>query len=128
MGGWLAAIALARPGASRALTPKPHEHPDPRPGITAQHVLPDERLATAKRKKGVHEAYGAARDYPDIFDGLYCGCDCASMGHRSLLSCYESDQPMGCMACQEEAKLVGKLVKQGKTLADIRQAVDKEYD
>ena len=49
------------------------------------------------------------------------------MGHRSLLSCYESKQPQGCLACQEEAWLVADLAKQGKSLADIRTAVDKKF-
>jgi hypothetical protein len=129
LGGYLTAIVLARPGLASALALKPHEHPEPRPGITAEHVLPDEKLKTAKRMKGVHEAYNAAREYPEIFDGVYCGCDCkGSMGHRSLLVCYESEQPMGCGACQEEAMLVGKLAKEGKGLEEIRAAVDKEYD
>jgi hypothetical protein len=128
MGGFLASLAIARPSAAWPLTLKPHEHPDPRPGITSEHVLPDEKLAKAKRKKGVHEAYTAAREHPEVFDGLFCACECRdSMNHRSLLSCYESEQPMGCGACQEEAMLVGKLVKEGKGLAEIREAVDKEY-
>ena len=47
--------------------------------------------------------------------------------HRSLLVCYETKQPIGCVACQDEAQLVAKLAKQGKELAKIRSAVDKEF-
>jgi hypothetical protein len=76
----------------------------------------------------VREAYEAARTHPEIFDGLYCACECdKSMGHRSLLSCFESRQAIGCMACREEAELVGRLAKDGKTLAEIRHAVDLEF-
>src|SRR6185369_6534255 len=65
---------------------KPFEHPDPRPGITAEKVLTPEQVGD--KKKEVLEAYEYARSYPEIFDGIYCPCDCKkSMGHRSLLSC-----------------------------------------
>jgi hypothetical protein len=79
-------------------------------------------------RRRVREAYEAARTHPEIFDGLYCACECdKSMGHRSLLSCFESRQAIGCMACREEAELVGRLAKDGKTLAEIRHAVDLEF-
>ena len=124
----LSALSLTAllPNAAWASDPEPMEHPDPRPGITSEHVLPAEKLA--KKRASVRKVYDAARSYPEIFDGLLCGCECKGpMGHRSLLSCYESEQPMGCMACREEAELVGKLANEGKSLAEIRKAVDKEY-
>ena len=100
-------------------------HPDPRPGITADNVLPESELGERRR---VREAYAAARAHPELFDGLYCACECdKSMGHRSLLSCFESRQAIGCMACREEAELVARLARDGKTLDEIRLAVDKEY-
>ncbi len=49
------------------------------------------------------------------------------MHHRSLLRCFETDQPVGCGACRESAALIGPLAKDGKSLADIRAAVDKDY-
>lgn len=121
----LLAVTVIRPRHLHASALKPFEHPDPRPGITGEHVLPDEKLG---KKKSVHEAFDAARSYPEIFDGLFCACDCkGSMGHRSLLSCYESTQPINCGGCREEGEFVGKLAREGKSLAEIRQAVDKEY-
>ena len=100
-------------------------HPDPRPGITGDHVLPEAEIGDRRR---VREAYAAARTHPEIFDGICCGCGCdKSMNHRSLLSCFESRQAIGCMACREEGELVGRLAKDGKTLQEIRQAVDLEF-
>lgn len=100
-------------------------HPDPRPGITAEHVLPIDQLG---HDPEVLAAYAAARAYPAIFDGLYCACECRdSMGHRSLLSCFESRQPTGCAGCREQALLVGRLAKEGRSLADVRQAIDHKY-
>jgi hypothetical protein len=104
------------------------QHPDPRPGITAEHVLADDALG-GEMDKDVLEAYASARTYPEIFDGLACGCGCAgeSGGHRSLLSCYESLQPAGCHPCRTEAQLVAKMAKKKKSLAEIRKEVDKRY-
>jgi hypothetical protein len=100
-------------------------HPDPRPGITGENVLPESELGDERR---VREAYAAARTHPEVFDGVYCACRCdESMNHRSLLSCFESRQAIGCLACREQAELVGKLAREGKTLEEIRLAVDKEF-
>src|SRR5207248_1388390 len=105
------------------------EHPDPRPGITSEHVLAADAIGSPRREKQVFAAYDAAREYPEIFDGLACACGCTGKGgeHRSLLSCYESKQPTGCIGCQNEATFVADLAKETKTLAEIRAAVDKKY-
>jgi hypothetical protein len=121
------AAALIRPTPLHAKNPSPFEHPEPRPGVTAEHVLPLEKLPP--KRKRVVAAYGYARAYPSMFDGIYCTCDCRdSMHHRSLLSCYESDQPTGCGACLEVAALVGELAEKGQSLAEIRKAVDRKFD
>ena len=101
-----------------------HPHPDPRPGITGAKVLDTDEVARSKAA-GLYEA---ARAYPRLFDGLYCYCRCEkSMGHRSLLSCFESDQAIGCLGCREEAKIVARMARDGKSLADIRVAVDAKW-
>jgi hypothetical protein len=100
-------------------------HPDPRPGITGENVLVESELGKGRR---VREAYDAARTHPEVFDGVYCACRCdKSMNHRSLLSCFESRQAIGCMACREEAELVARMAGEGKSLEEIRLAVDKEF-
>ena len=108
-----------------AIRPTGFPHPEPRAGVTAELVLPESDLPDRRR---VREAYAAARAHPELFDGLYCTCRCdKSMEHRSLLSCFESRQPIGCMACREEAELVGRMARDGKTLEEIRRAVDEEF-
>src|SRR5262245_20040840 len=100
------------------------EHPDPRPGITAEHVLPADHFKDAD----VRKTYDMAREIPQVLDGLYCHCDCTKpMHHRSLLSCFESEQPAGCGTCQREMKLAYKLHSEGKTLDEIRKAVDEKF-
>ena len=100
-------------------------HPEPRPGVTGEHVLAESEVGDRRR---VREAYAAARTHPELFDGIFCACGCdKSMNHRSLLSCFESRQAIGCMACREEGELVGRLARDGKTLEEIRHAVDLEF-
>jgi hypothetical protein len=128
-GGLLAVAAFDRSAFRRDLLHVSRfEHPDPRPGITAEHVLTAEALGTSRKEK-VMVSYDAARTYPQIFDGLACACGCTGQHgiHRSLLTCFETMQPTGCYGCQEEAQLVLKLLKEEKVLADIRAAIDKAW-
>jgi len=100
-------------------------HPQPRPGITGAKVLPasvfgdDERLV---------RAYTAARDMPEVFDGIYCYCHCKEeMGHRSLLTCYESEHAASCDICLAEATMAAELHGRGATLDEIRRAIDARF-
>jgi hypothetical protein len=98
-------------------------HPAPRPGITAANVLGADAVPERAR-----DAYTIAARIPDVFDGLFCYCDCHERdGKRSLLECYEDDMATTCGICQGEARLVGELHAQGKTLAEIRAAIDKKW-
>ncbi len=126
--GLAAAGILASIGArvaSAAARLKDSAHPDPRPGVTAERILANDELKTEKAKK----LYDQAREIPEVLDGIHCYCECHDdpMNHRSLLSCFESDQAAGCYACGTEARLVYKLHGEGKTLAEIREAVDKKF-
>lgn len=100
-------------------------HPDPRPGITAERVLPASFLPEGR---GVIEAYAAARNAPQILDGLYCHCQCArNFGHRSLLTCFESDHGSRCDICMGEATLAAELAARGSSLQQIRHAIDERF-
>ncbi len=128
--GGLFAIAVVNRSTLARLFPAhgPLKHPDVRDGITSEHVLGADAVASHGTK--VAEQYEAARAYPALFDGIACGCSCGGMRkaeHRSLLACFETMQPTGCGACQMEADIVGKLAKEGKELDEIRKAIDKMY-
>lgn len=100
-------------------------HPDPRPGVTAEHVVPP---ALVPNTPGAAEAYAAARGAPQVLDGVYCHCDCSKhAGHRSLLSCFESDHGAHCDICMGEATLAGRLSAQGSSLTEIRRAIDQRF-
>lgn len=102
------------------------EHPEPREGITGEHVLAASALSATHNAK-VLQAYEDARNYPAIFDGVGCACSCGGKNgmHRSLLVCFEGPQATGCGACQEEGEIVGKAARDGKSLAEARAAADK---
>lgn len=100
-------------------------HPDPRPGITAERVMPD---AAIPRMPGALEAYAAARAVPGTLDGLYCHCDCSKhAGHRSLLTCFESEHGAYCDICMGEAVLAAQLAGRGTSLQEIRAAIDARF-
>lgn len=97
-------------------------HPDPRRGVTDAEVVP---AATFAAYPGVAAVYDEARGIPEILDGLYCHCDCSlHAGHRSLLSCFESDHGAGCDVCLAEAHLAHQMATDGARLKEIRQRVD----
>jgi hypothetical protein len=108
------------------VTPKPGGgHPTPRPGITAAGVLP---ASLVPNGPGALEAYAAARRVPQVLDGLYCHCNCSrTFGHRSLLSCFQSEHGAQCDICMGEAMLADQLTAQGASLAAIRRAVDAQF-
>ncbi|MGH7570139.1 MAG: CYCXC family (seleno)protein [Gemmatimonadales bacterium] len=100
-------------------------HPEPRPGITAERVLPP---AAVPRTPGAAEAYVAARAAPATLDGVYCYCDCSKHSdHRSLLTCFESEHGAHCDICMGEGVLAAQLASQGTSLQDIRQAIDARF-
>lgn len=119
-------VVVAAPivaGAARR-APRGPRHPEPRPGVTAEHVLPDDKV-DAEHK----DAYAAAREIPEILDGIYCHCDCADRHSnlRSLLSCFETEMPMSCGICSGEARSALELHRAGKSLTEIRAAIDKRF-
>ncbi|HEV8266314.1 MAG TPA: PCYCGC motif-containing (lipo)protein [Gemmatimonadales bacterium] len=114
----VAALILTRSAGGTA-------HPEPRPGITAERVLPG---AAVPRTPGALEAYAAARAAPATLDGVYCHCDCSKhSGHRSLLTCFESEHGGFCDICMGEAVLAAQLAARGTSLQGIRTAIDARF-
>ena len=100
-------------------------HPDPRPDLSAETVLPAARYAEYAR---VGAVYAQAAEIPSVLDGLYCYCDCSRhSGHRSLFSCFESDHGAACDICLSEAALAYRMTKTGRSLEEIRDAIDELY-
>lgn len=126
----LSALGVAFPG-SRPLFAMGRRrtrgsHPTPRPGITSAKVLSAEQLADSPQ---VIPVFDAVRAIPEVVDGIRCKCGCADLeGFYSLLSCYEDlGMARHCPICQGEGRMVARLHKEGKTLDQIREAVDARW-
>ncbi len=85
-------------------------------------------LAPEKFFGKVRAGYQAAKECPEVCAQLfcYCGCDMTD-DHNSLLDCFSSDHGVDCHICIEEALMALKLKKQGKSIAEIRKAVDAAF-
>lgn len=119
-------LATAAAWPRLRLRPGAGPHPEPRPGITAAKVPPTTEL----RHPAAGRAFDQVRQIPQIVDGIRCHCGCAeSPDNYSLLSCYEGKDAMAqhCAICQGQGRLAFRLFREGKSLEQIRAAIDEEY-
>jgi hypothetical protein len=126
-GGALAALIPGRLLLPRrAFHPMTGPHPQPRPGITAAKVLTKDQLADTP---DLIPVFDQVREIPEIVDGIRCQCGCSEIeGNYSLLSCYEGDaMARHCQICQGQGRLAHRLHKDGKSLDEIRAAIDARY-
>ena len=120
-----AAALLLLPRGARAMR-FAGPHPTPRPGITAAKVLTKDKL---DGNAALIALFDGVREIPEVVDGIRCQCGCSALEDKySLLSCYEADGMAGhCQICQGQARLAYRLHKQGKSLDDIRSAIDAKF-
>jgi len=122
---WGAMLVIAVAGGIGATFDARVNHPKPRPDAKTHAVLPASQFEGYAR---VQQVYAKAATIKETLDGIYCYCDCSNhAGHYSLLDCYASDHAAHCETCLSEAELVYKLKQEGKTLDEIRAAVDALY-
>lgn len=125
---WIVAGAAAVALAAVLLSARPAvggTHPEPRPGITGARVLTG---AAIPHNPGAEEAYAAARAAAGTLDGVYCHCDCSKhAGHRSLLTCFETNHGAYCDICMGEAMLASQMASRGTSLQEIRAAIDARF-
>ncbi len=120
------AIPAGRLSASARRARRAGPHPTPRPGITGEKVLSKEQL---KSKPKLIPLFDSVREIPEVVDGIYCNCGCTSPPEfYSLLSCYEGKgMARDCGICQGQGRLAVRLHKEGKTLEEIRAAIDAKF-
>ncbi len=101
-------------------------HPTPRPGITAARVLTKQQLAATPK---FIPLFDSVREIPQVIDGIRCNCGCTDPPRfYSLLSCYEdTGMARDCFICQGQARLAVRLHREGKSLAQIRAAIDAKF-
>jgi hypothetical protein len=120
----LSCVLVAAPVWRAEAEPTPH--PSPRPGITGAKVLTREQLTEAP---GLAPLFDSVRAIPEVVDGIRCNCGCASLaGYYSLLSCFEGEaMARHCGICQGQARLAVRLHKEGRSLDEIRTAIDAKF-
>lgn len=99
----------------------PSAHPDPRPDVDGSKVLAADAVMPH-----LAELFDGIRAIPHLADGIACRCGCGAIeGMRSLLSCYEGvGMAQFCLICEGDGRLVVRLHGEGRTLAEIRSAID----
>jgi len=86
----------------------------------------------------VQQAYQFAVANPDILKEFPCYCGCGKMAHTSNYSCYVKDvdsagkisydtHALGCSICVDITQDTMRLLKQGKTVPEIKAYVDQTY-
>ena len=95
--------------------------------------MPDEVQQAAVT---VREAYQFAVANPDVLTQLPCYCGCGDMGTLELLLlcaiCGRRDivfdtHALGCGICVDITQDAMRMQRDGKSLADIRAAIDADY-
>jgi hypothetical protein len=86
----------------------------------------------------VQQAYQFAVANPEVLSEIPCYCGCGAMGHASNLACYvqaggTADAPLfdahalGCSICVDITQDTMRLLRQGESVADIKDYVDTAY-
>jgi hypothetical protein len=86
----------------------------------------------------VQQAYQFAAANPDVMKQIPCYCGCGAMGHRSNYSCYVSGvdehgtitydaHALGCSICVDITQDTMRLLKQGKSVSEIKAFIDQTY-
>ena len=87
----------------------------------------------------VQEAYQFAAANPDVMKNIPCYCGCGNIGHTSNYSCYVSsvdekgvitfdNHALGCSICVDITQDAMRLLKEGKTVPEIKAYVDATYE
>jgi hypothetical protein len=86
----------------------------------------------------VQQAYQFAVANPDVLQQIPCYCGCGAMGHTSNYACYVSGvngdgkisfdtHALGCSICVDITQDAMRLLKEGKSVAEIKSYVDQTY-
>ena len=84
------------------------------------------------------QAYQFAVANPDVMKHIPCYCGCGAVGHTSNYSCYVlgvdakgsvtfDPHALGCSICVDITQDMMRLLRQGKSVQDIRAYVDQTY-
>jgi len=85
----------------------------------------------------VQEAYRFNIANPELMKQIPCYCGCGDMGHASNYACYVQDNTdgkitfdghaLGCSICVDITLDAMRMLREGESAAEIKQAVDDTY-
>ncbi len=86
----------------------------------------------------VKQSYQFAAANPEVMKGVPCYCGCGNLGHTSNYSCYVSgvdaqgkitydNHALGCSLCVNITQDTMRLLKEGKSVPEIKAYVDATY-
>lgn len=104
------------------------------------HMMPIGDMPAEVRTSAsvVQQSYQFAAANPDVMKGIPCYCGCGSIGHGSNYSCYVSgvdaqgkitydNHALGCSLCVNITQDAMRLLKEGRTVPEIKTYVDATY-
>ena len=107
---------------------------------TDQHMMPLAQMPAEVQAAPsvVQQAYQFAAANPDVMKGIPCYCGCGNIGHTSNYSCYVrgsdangrlsfDNHALGCSLCVNITQDTMRLLKEGKTVPEIKAYVDATY-
>jgi len=111
------------------------------PGSTASDLkmapMSDIPAEVKQASVTVQEAYRFNAANPEIMKQIPCYCGCGDMGHTSNYACYVQDDTggkitfdshaLGCSICVDITQDTMRMVKEGKSTAQIKQVIDDTY-
>jgi hypothetical protein len=96
---------------------------DAKSAMSLPPTLPPEQFIGPTR-----DAYRVVREIPETIAQLPCYCHCdASIGHKSLHSCFQDMHASQCTVCVSEALVAYNLQRNGMTPAQIRERIIEQY-
>jgi hypothetical protein len=153
---WSLLVAVAifiLPGAVAACSVDHAAAPTAAVGVSGSHTMANgmtmttaemdatwaARPAYVKANQRTEGAYAYAMRSWNVIQWMPCYCGCDAMGHGSNLDCYFKPMPRAatrpafeehasyCQICVDITLTAKKLAGDGKSLIEIRQAIDRTY-
>ena len=130
LAGLLVALGTLPAGCAAGQTPVPHE--------LAMAPMADMPADVQAAPAPVREAYQFAAANPDVLSQVPCYCGCGALGHVNNYDCYFTGQPddgsqafeshaLNCIICVDITQDAMRLLREGKSPAEIRDYVDTNY-
>jgi hypothetical protein len=130
------AVADAAPAAQPVAPPPQDLKPHPQANLPPLDV-PNYPLG--RPREAVAAAYEFAAEHPEVLSYVPCFCGCERLGHHGNEDCFVKardvngdvvaweDHGMACDVCLDVATRARELYNEGKSVAEIRATIEKEW-